>query len=68
MASYKIEWKRSAAKDLKNLPSDLITKVLRAVEQLAENPFPHGVKKLAGSESLDRVADESKVTYAICLH
>ena len=50
MASYKLEWKKSAVKDLKNLPRDLMTKVLRAVEQLAENPFPHGVKKLTGAE------------------
>ncbi len=57
MASYKIEWKKSAARDLKNLPSDLIMRILLTVEQLAENPFPHGVKKLAGSEHSYRIRE-----------
>jgi len=66
MASYKLEWKKSAAKDLKNLPSDLITKVLRAVEQLADNPFPHGVKKLAGSEHSYRIREGSyRILYTV---
>lgn len=40
MASYRIEWKRSAVKDLKNLPKDVISRILGAVEQLARKPIP----------------------------
>ncbi len=55
MASYKIQWKRSAQKELAVLPKETIPKVLHVVEQLAENPFPVGVKKLAGTEQTYRV-------------
>ena len=66
MASYKLEWKKSAVKDLKNLPRDLMTKVLRAVEQLAETPFPHGVKKLTGAEHSYRIREGSyRILYTV---
>lgn len=66
MALYNLEWKRSAAKDLKSLPSDVRARVLRAVEQLVENPFPHGVKKLAGSEHSYRIREGSyRVLYTV---
>lgn len=57
MASYKIEWKRSAAKELKRLPPEIIKRILVTVESLAENPLPDGVKKLAGSHHTYRVRE-----------
>lgn len=66
MASYKLEWKRSAVKELKHLPSNLMTRVLRAVEHLADDPFPHGVKKLAGSEHSYRIREGSyRILYTV---
>lgn len=59
MASYKIEWKRSAAKELKSLPPDIIKRILIAVEALAEDPFPAGVKKLIGSRHTYRIREGS---------
>lgn len=50
MASYKIEWKNSAYKELQKLPRPMIAKVVAAVSELSNDPFPHGVKKLVGSE------------------
>ncbi len=55
MASYKIEWKNSAYKELQKLPRPLITKVIAAVQDLSNNPYPSGVKKLIGSEYSYRV-------------
>lgn len=55
MGSYRIEWKRSALKELKRLPREALTRILRSVEDLAANPFPAGVKKLVGSEHTYRV-------------
>jgi mRNA interferase RelE/StbE len=49
MVSYKIEWKRSAIRELRGLEKDIIGKVLAAVEKLAINPYPSGSKKLRGS-------------------
>lgn len=59
MDSYKIEWKRSAVKELRNLPKDVLAKILRAVEELSENPYPSGVKKLTGSEHTYRIREGS---------
>ena len=40
MDSYRIEWKRSAIKELKYLPKEVVVRIVRAVGQLTENPFP----------------------------
>lgn len=55
MAFYKIHWKRSAQKELKQLPKIAITHIIHAVEQLPETPYPSGVKKLAGTEHTYRL-------------
>ncbi len=48
--AFRVEWKKSTRKDLRKLPPKVVDRVLETVEQLAENPFPVGVEKLAGSE------------------
>jgi mRNA interferase RelE/StbE len=48
--AYRIEWKKSTKKDLRKLPSEIVDRILEAVDRLAENPFQHGVEKLAGAE------------------
>lgn len=55
MDSYKIEWKRSAVKELKHLPKQEIARMLEAVERLARDRYPSGVRKLAGSEHSYRI-------------
>lgn len=66
MALYKIEWKRSASKELRWLPKKAIEKVLAAVEELAENPFPIASIKLAGTEHTYRIRQgEYRVVYNV---
>lgn len=66
MDSYDIEWKRSAVKELKQLPKEMIARILQAVELLAENPFPVGVKKLVGSEHTYRIREgDYRVIYDV---
>ncbi len=55
MASYTIEWKRSALKELKGLPKDAVRRILVAVEALADNPLPVGARKLAGTQHTYRI-------------
>jgi len=38
MDSYRIQWKRSAEKDLRNIAEQYITKILEVVESLSDNP------------------------------
>lgn len=66
MGSYQIEWKRSAAKELHKLPRDIIPRILQAVEQLAADPFPPGVRKLVGSEHTYRIREgDYRILYTV---
>lgn len=55
MDSYRIEFARSATKDLRGIDRQWIPRIFAAVEQLAENPLPIGCKKLVGSEHTYRI-------------
>jgi len=59
MDSYRIEWKRSAIKELKALPKEVVSRISKAVGELSMNPYPHGVKKLSGSEHTYRIRQGS---------
>lgn len=66
MDSYEIEWKRSAVKELKQLPKEMIARILQAVTKLADDPFPAGVKKLVGSEHTYRIREgDYRVIYDV---
>jgi mRNA interferase RelE/StbE len=52
---YKIEFKKSALKELKKLPRKEQISILSAIKKLAENPIPVGYKKMVGSESTYRI-------------
>lgn len=55
MIKYKLEWKRSAVKELLKLDKRYIANILGQVEKLSENPVPPGVKKLMGTENTYRI-------------
>ncbi len=55
MESYRIEWKRSAIKELKRLPREAVRRILQVVEPLARDPYPLGIRKLVGSEHIYRI-------------
>ena len=52
---FRIEWKKSTHKDLRKLPASTAERGIETVEGLAENPFPHGVEKLSGSQHAYRI-------------
>ena len=55
MASYRIEWKQSARKELKRAERDALGRILTAVESLAANPRPAGCRKLVGTSGAYRI-------------
>jgi mRNA interferase RelE/StbE len=66
MASYKVTFKASVAKDLKRLDRLAVRRVLKAVEALEENPFPPSSKKLIGSEHTFRIrVGDYRVIYIV---
>ena len=55
MTLYKIKWKRSAKKELKKLDKQVISRILQAVENLANDPYSSDSKKLVGSDAIYRI-------------
>jgi mRNA interferase RelE/StbE len=53
--AFRIEWKKSTRKDLRRLPASAADRIIEAVELLSQDPFPHGVEKLSGSEHAYRI-------------
>jgi len=64
--AFRVEWKKSTRKDLRKLPPNAADRIVEAVENLAENPFPHGVEKLSGSEHAYRIRlGDYRIVYEI---
>lgn len=62
---YKISIKKSAQKELQQISTPYNHKIVEAIDALAEDPRPEGVKKLKGEEAYRiRVADY-RVIYTI---
>lgn len=55
MALYKIEWKRTATKELKQLPKNAILKALSIVQELSTDPHPNASIKLSGTDHTYRI-------------
>ncbi|WP_068546940.1 type II toxin-antitoxin system RelE family toxin [Thalassotalea crassostreae] len=51
MAKYKITFKKSVSKDLRNIPNQDVKKILSKIEVIAENPRADGCIKLSGQEN-----------------
>jgi mRNA interferase RelE/StbE len=55
VASYAVQLKPSARKELESLPSSVLTRVFRKIELLADDPRPAGCKKLKGYKDQWRI-------------
>ena len=66
MASYRLEWRRSTRKDLRRIAPADVARIIRAVEALANDPFPSGSVKLSGSERSYRIrVGDYRVLYEV---
>ena len=50
MAKYKVIFKKSVAKDLRNIPSRDVKRILQKIDTLVDNPRPEGCVKLSSLE------------------
>ena len=55
MAPFRLEWRASAAKELRKIDRHTIPRIVEAIEQLAIEPLPPGAKKLQGSDYIYRI-------------
>ncbi len=55
MTSYKILFRKSAEKELRQIPSAFLKKIVEKISFLAEAPRPYGSQLLKGDERFYRV-------------
>lgn len=65
MEKYKIEFKRSASKEIRALPSKEIKKILAKINTLVENPRPADSTKLSGEDKYRVRCGDYRIVYAI---
>jgi mRNA interferase RelE/StbE len=66
MDCYNIIIKASAKKELSALPKPIISRLIHAIETLATDPRPNGVRKLAGVQNIYRVrVSDYRIVYRI---
>ena len=65
MEKYSIEIKKSAVKEIKSLPAQVLKKILAKIASLAENPRPPDSIKLSGEEKYRLRCGNYRVLYTI---
>ena len=66
MASYNVDFKTSIHKDFRRLPKSVVERVMKRIEKLKDEPFPHGIEKLEGAERLYRVrVGDYRIVYEV---
>ena len=50
MGNFEVIFKRSVAKDLRQIPKKDVAKILKRIDALRTEPRPSGVEKLSGQE------------------
>lgn len=64
--TYRVELTTAAARQVRKLPRPVRDRVLDAIEDLGDDPRPHGVKKLSGEQTAWRIRiGEYRVIYDI---
>ncbi|MBK7379907.1 MAG: type II toxin-antitoxin system RelE/ParE family toxin [Ignavibacteriales bacterium] len=65
MVKFKLQFKKSAAKELMALLNKEIKRILQSIDQLIENPRPINSKKLSASEKYRLRIGNYRVLYEI---
>ena len=63
---YKVIVSKSASKELAELPTQIVNRIIPAIKRLGENPRPAGCKKLKGEQDSWRIRiGDYRVIYTI---
>jgi len=66
MASYSVIYKPSVEKDLRSLSQSTVTRVIKQVDSLRDNPISRSSVKLTGSKGLYRIrVGDYRVIYGV---
>jgi len=68
MASFRLEFKASAERDIRRISASLVPNIIQRIESLREEPFPRQSLKLSGAEEMHRLrAGVYRVVYEVDL-
>jgi mRNA interferase RelE/StbE len=66
MDPYSVAFRKSAEKDLRKIPREIIPHIFEHIENLAVDPIPHDVYKIASAENLYRIrVGDYRVIYRV---
>jgi len=65
MAEYKITIKKSAARELEDIPQKDLRKIIKRIRSLARDPRPYGSQKLSGQERYRVRQGDYRIVYSI---
>lgn len=65
MASYRLEIRRTASKEIADLPKVDCRRVVAKIQLLAREPRPHGCEKLSGAEKYRVRQGDYRILYQI---
>jgi mRNA interferase RelE/StbE len=63
--AYAVTLKKSAEKELDNLPARILTKIVNTLLSLKNNPLPQNCKKLHGREGFRVRVGEYRILYTV---
>ncbi len=66
MASYRVEVKRSAQKEIRKLPVTTRKRVVTKIRRLSADPLPAGTEKIKGADNAYRLRQGNyRIAYAL---
>ncbi len=65
MAKYKIAVKKSAVKELGDIPKKELQKIIKKMQDLSSNPRPQGTQKLSHKEQYRIRQGDYRIIYSI---
>jgi len=65
MAEYRITIKKSAAKELEDIPQKDLRKIIKRIRSLAKDPRPHDSQKLSAREQYRIRQGDYRIVYSI---
>ena len=65
MAKYNLTIKKSAAKELQDIPKKDLLRIIKHIQSLAENPRPAGSQKLSSREQYRVRQSDYRIIYSI---
>jgi len=65
MAKYKVTIKKSATKELEEIPKKDLRKIVKRIQSLAQNPRPQGAHKLSGQGRFRVRQGDYRIVYSV---